>query len=70
MCTIFVKRIGDGVVVGRNFDWIQKGGTMHFLPSYRSYGCQTSSICILEQMGVDRPYEGFNSHGVFIMPIP
>jgi predicted choloylglycine hydrolase len=66
MCTIFVKKTNSGVLVGRNFDWLQKGGTLHYIPSQRVYGSQTKQLFLIEQMGVDKPYEGINETGLFI----
>ena len=67
MCSIFtlVSSMGS-CLVGRNFDWLQKGGSIHFFPSYRSYGVQTNGFCAVEQMGTDRPYEGMNVNGLFL----
>jgi penicillin V acylase-like amidase (Ntn superfamily) len=66
-CSIFaVKNNNNAVFVGRNFDWIGQGGQIHFFPSTRVYGTATKGFCIIEQMGVDRPYEGMNTEGLFV----
>ncbi|TGO03188.1 hypothetical protein PN36_11120 [Candidatus Thiomargarita nelsonii] len=66
MCTIFAVKTESGTLVGRNFDWLQSGGTMHFVPSQRIYGQKTFGLFLIEQMGADRPYEGINEKGLFI----
>lgn len=66
MCSIFSRILNKQVIIGRNFDWIQFGGNLHFLPSTRLYGLTTYPLCLIEQLGVDRPFEGFNSQGLFI----
>lgn len=66
MCSIFSSILNEQVVVGRNFDWIQFGGNLHFLPSTRLYGITTYPLCLIEQLGIDRPFEGFNSQGLFM----
>ena len=66
MCTIFAKKTNSSVLVGRNFDWLQKGGTLHYIPSQRLYGSPTQGLFLIEQMGVDKPYEGINETGLFI----
>lgn len=72
MCTIFAKREEKGLVIGRNFDWVQFGGNIYFQPPYRSYGSMTLGICYIEQLGRDKPYEGINEKGLFggIMALP
>jgi penicillin V acylase-like amidase (Ntn superfamily) len=66
MCTIFAVKTDSGTLVGRNFDWLQSGGTIHFVPSQRIYGQKTFGLFLIEQMGADRPYEGLNEKGLFI----
>jgi len=66
MCSIIGFKKNDEIIVGRNFDFIQNGGKIHFIPRNRSYGVNTYGICILEQMGEDMPYEGINEHGLFV----
>jgi len=66
MCTLFAIQTGSTVIVGRNFDWIQRGGTLHFIPPTSSYGTQTFGLCLLEQMGAGEPFEGMNTQGLFI----
>jgi len=66
MCTIFAKKTTSGILVGRNLDWLQKGGTLHYMPSQRLYGSPTKALFMIEQMGVDKPYEGVNETGLFI----
>ena len=66
MCTLFATHVGSTVLVGRNFDWIQRGGTLHFIPPTASYGTPTFGLCLLEQMGADEPFEGMNTQGLFI----
>lgn len=72
MCTIFAKREEEGLVIGRNFDWVQFGGNIYFSTPYRSYGSMTLGICYIEQLGKDKPYEGINEKGLFgaIMALP
>lgn len=66
MCSIFARKTAEGVLIGRNFDWLQQGGTIHFIPSQRVYGTQMHSLFLIEQMGSDRVYEGINEKGVFM----
>ena len=66
MCTLFATQTASTVIVGRNFDWIQRGGTLHFIPPASSYGTQTFGLCLLEQMGTDQPFEGMNTQGLFV----
>lgn len=66
MCTIFASRSQGRTLVGRNFDWIQRGGTIHLIPPGTSYGSATYGLCLVEQMGADEPFEGINTQGVFI----
>jgi penicillin V acylase-like amidase (Ntn superfamily) len=66
MCTVFGKVEKDGIVVGRSFDWVQYGGNICFVPSYRSYGINTIGCSFIEQMGEDRAYEGINEEGLFV----
>lgn len=66
MCTIFASRSQDHTLIGRNFDWIQRGGTIHLIPPGHSYGSTTYGLCLVEQMGADEPFEGINTQGVFI----
>jgi len=65
-CSIYAYMTNDGLFVGRNFDWIQKGGTVEFIGNDRVYGVQTKRFIQIQQMGSDRPYEGINSSGLFI----
>ena len=64
MCTIFAKCEEEGLIIGRSFDWVQFGGNICFEPSYRSYGVNTIGHCSIEQLGIDRPYEGINEKGL------
>ncbi|KNF07707.1 putative choloylglycine hydrolase family protein [Gottschalkia purinilytica] len=66
MCTIFGKLENDKILIGRSFDWVQYGGNICFVPSYRSYGVNTIGCCFIEQMGEDRAYEGMNEEGLFV----
>ncbi len=66
MCSIFSRKLDGQIIVGRNFDWIQLGGNLHFLPPTRCYGLMTHGLCLIEQFGPDRPLEGMNSQGLFI----
>ncbi len=66
MCSIFSQIINGQIIVGRNFDWIQLGGNVHFVPPNRLYGLTTYSLCLIEQFGSDRPLEGMNSQGLFM----
>ncbi len=67
MCSIFGIKINkNDLIVGRNFDWSQLGGKIHFIPPYSSYGIMTYGICLIEQIGIDRPYEGINEKGLFV----
>lgn len=66
MCSIFSKILNGQIIVGRNFDWIQLGGNLHFVPPTRRYGLTTYGLCLIEQFGSDRPLEGMNSQGLFI----
>lgn len=66
MCTIFGKLEENGIMIGRSFDWVQLGGNICFIPSYRSYGVRTIGFCSVEQLGEDRPYEGMNEEGLFV----
>ncbi len=66
MCSIFSRKLDGQIIVGRNFDWIQLGGNIHFLPPTRCYGLMTHGLCLIEQFGSDRPLEGINSQGLFI----
>lgn len=72
MCTIFAKKEEQGLIIGRNFDWVQFGGNIYFQPPYRSYGSMTLGICYIEQLGKDKPYEGINEKGLLggIMALP
>ncbi len=65
-CSIYAYMSNDGLFVGRNFDWIQKGGVIEFISKDRIYGVQTKRFIQIQQMGSDRPYEGINSSGLFI----
>ncbi len=61
-CTIFHVIDENGrVLVGRNFDWHNKGGTIWFIPSNGSQ----NGICILEQYNRDMPFEGINEQRSF-----
>lgn len=66
MCTLFASHAESTVIVGRNFDWIQRGGTLHLIPPTSSYGTVTCGLCLLEQMGAGEPFEGMNTHGLFV----
>ena len=66
MCTIFAKREKEGLIIGRSFDWVQLGGNINFVPSYRSYGTRTIGTCFIEQLGEDKPYEGINEKGLLV----
>ncbi|ESA37675.1 choloylglycine hydrolase family protein [Leptolyngbya sp. Heron Island J] len=66
MCSIFSRKIDEEIIVGRNYDWIQLGGNIHFLPPIRCYGLLTHGLCLIEQFGSDRPLEGMNSQGLFM----
>ena len=66
MCSIFSRILNGQVVVGRNYDWIQLGGNVHFAPPTRQYGVMTYGLCLIEQFGGDRPLEGMNSQGLFM----
>ena len=63
---MFAKNTKKGMLVGRNFDWFQKGGTIHFIPPKRVYGSMSHGICLIEQLGADRPFDGINDKGLFI----
>lgn len=69
MCSIFGKLEGEKLIIGKSFDWVQYGGNICFIPSYRSYGVNTIGCCYFEQMGSDRAYEGINEKGLFISTI-
>lgn len=62
-CSIFWIRDNlDHVLVGRNFDNDKEGGRIWFIPpSEGKYG-----VVILEQLGINMPYEGMNEKGLFI----
>lgn len=60
MCSIFGKLQGEKLIIGKSFDWVQYGGNVCFVPSYRSYGVSTIGCCFIEQMWSDRAYEGIN----------
>jgi predicted choloylglycine hydrolase len=66
MCTIAAGNSNGNIIVGRNFDWLQCGGRLQVQTSKRIYGYQTIPHILIEQQGIDRPYEGINKHGVFI----
>ncbi|MEM6351055.1 MAG: linear amide C-N hydrolase [Cyanobacteria bacterium P01_D01_bin.14] len=66
MCSIFSCVIDGQVIVGRNFDWIHTGGSLHFVPPTRRYGLITQGLCLIEKFGRDRPLEGMNAKGLFI----
>jgi hypothetical protein len=66
MCTIVAGLGSRGPVIGRNFDWLQCGGRIQILPSRRRYGRMCLPYILIEQQGIDRPYEGINSSGLFI----
>ncbi|RKZ42341.1 MAG: hypothetical protein DRQ49_02170 [Gammaproteobacteria bacterium] len=62
-CTIFhATNQNDQVLVGRNFDWETTGGKIWFIPATDT----SNGLSILEQLGVDMPYEGINDKGLFI----
>ena len=44
----------------------QKCGTIHFIPPKRVYGSMSHGICLIEQLGTDRPFDGINDKGLFI----
>lgn len=69
MCSIFGKLEGEKLIIGKNFDWVQYGGNVCFVPSYRSYGVNTIGCCFIEQMGRDRAYEGMNEKGLIVSAI-
>ena len=58
MCSIFSRILNEQIIVGRNFDWIQLGGNVHFVPPMRQYGLMSYSLFLIEQFGSDRPLEG------------
>ena len=62
-CTIFhTTSKNGGVLVGRNFDWETTEGKVWFIPANeKKYG-----ITIFEQNGMNMPYEGINTKGLFI----
>ncbi|ASC70183.1 hypothetical protein XM38_011130 [Halomicronema hongdechloris C2206] len=66
MCSIFSRILDGQVIVGRNFDWIQLGDNLHFVPPTRLYGLTTYGLFLIEQFGSDRPLEGMNSQGLFM----
>lgn len=66
MCSIFARIVNGQIIVGRNFDWIQLGGNLHFVPPSRLYGLTTYGLSLIEQFGSDRPLEGLNSQGLFV----
>jgi len=62
-CTIFYILDKNGnVIVGRNFDSEGKGGRIWFIPPED----KDNGMAIIEQLGVDMPYEGINDKGLFI----
>lgn len=69
MCSIFGKLQDEKIVIAKNFDWVQYGGNICFVPSYRSYGISTIGCSFIEQMGSDRVYEGMNEKGLFVSAI-
>lgn len=67
MCTIFVTKLNKKkIIVGRNFDWLQLGGKIHFNPASTIYGTRTLGFCMIEQEGDQLPYEGLNEKGLFV----
>jgi penicillin V acylase-like amidase (Ntn superfamily) len=54
------------ILARNNFDWIQQGGNVHFIPPTRLYGYRTYGLCLFEQFGADRPFDGLNSEGLFV----
>lgn len=66
LCTIFATLANKAVLVGRNLDWIQRGGSIWFIPPQRLYGQMSLGLSLIEQMGTDRPYEGLNTAGLFV----
>lgn len=67
MCTIFSYKTEDGkIIIGRNFDWIQRGGRVHIKPPSRAYGLKINGTIVIEQIGEDRPYDGMNDKGLFV----
>ena len=62
-CTIFNVVENNGkVLVGRNFDSDKEGGRIWFIPSNGKY----HGMAIIEQLGVNMPYEGINDKGLFV----
>ncbi|MCP4576428.1 MAG: linear amide C-N hydrolase [Deltaproteobacteria bacterium] len=61
-CTIFPVKTKDTALVGRNFDWSEKGGRIRFIPSAPS----KNSMALLEQISEDMPFEGMNDKGLFV----
>lgn len=62
-CTIFhTNHESGGVLIGRNFDWDRPGGNVWFIPG----DDKNNNITILEQNGVDMPFEGVNNKGLFV----
>ena len=66
MCSIFSRSLNGQIIVGRNYDWIQMGGNVHFVPPTRQYGLTAYGLCLVEQFGGDRPLDGMNSQGLFM----
>ncbi len=54
------------MIVGRNFDWWQSGGNLSFVPARQLYGTMGYAVCVLDQFGEDRPFEGVNQFGLFV----
>jgi len=65
-CALYAYMSEEGLFIGRNFDWLQGGGTVEFVSEDRVYGVPTKRFIQLQQMGSDRPFEGINSSGLFI----
>ena len=65
-CALYAYMSEEGLLIGRNFDWLQRGGTVEFVSEDRVYGVPTKRFIQLQQMGSDRPFEGINSSGLFI----
>lgn len=62
-CTIFNVVDEDGnVLVGRNFDSENEGGKIWFISPNGKY----NGMAIIEQLGLNMPYEGINDKGLFI----
>ncbi|MDG5816818.1 hypothetical protein QA601_17105 [Chitinispirillales bacterium ANBcel5] len=65
MCSLFAIRSNDKMLIGKNKDHVQNGGSIHFVNNEYRYGLQTIPHFTLEQLGIDRPYDGVNQHGLY-----